>query len=150
MRRLRKPIGLTACFCLLAVQWSGMHRHADETGTIGAPEIAASHTHFHIHDHAAEHGGLTHPADVAHVPGSPEAAAHSHEHEHEHEDEREVSVFDLAAGSAKLPVGILALIAPFLPPPSAAQPIRAAGELAVPVGQHVRWRPPLRAPPLPA
>ena len=146
MRRATHLTGLTACLCLLAVQWSGLHRHADETGTIGAPEIAASHTHFHDHDHAVEHGGSSHAPGTG--PGAVDAdALHSHQHEHEHEDEREVSVLDLALGNSKLPVGILAHIAPFALPQVVDAPLRADSVDTVPIGRHIRWRPPLRAPP---
>ena len=144
MRTLRQPIGLTACLCLLAVQWSGLHRHSDETGTIGAPEIAASHTDFHHHDHEAEHGGgaLAHADD-----GAGTLHSHEHENEHQHENERLVSVLDLELGGAKLPIGIPFVFMPFVPP-TAIRAETAAADAGERLSKHgIRWRPPLRAPP---
>ena len=126
MRRTKSAIGATAWLSLLMLQLSGLHAHANEHGYIGVPESANSHTHSqHLND--SDHNGDYHV--------------------HDYEDVRDVSLFELASGTFKLPLAILTLIFLFSFFPRIRTFVRT--NLAYPVlsGRHTRWRPPLRAPP---
>lgn len=140
MRRSTSPLAFAACFSLLSLQLGGVHVHTDQTGYVGVPETPFTHSHGH-HDHSAPHGGS---ANVE-PSGSGDTGPGR-----DYEDARDISVLDLALGTFKLPLAILALVSLF-----AAFPIvgrLASTDFAFPVlsGRHTRWRPPLRAPPEPA
>ena len=131
---MTKPLAIAACLSLLSLQFSGVHVHADESGYVGAPETSFSHSHSHDdHDAAAHHGGTRHDDHAANYEGA-----------------RDVSVLDLALGLFKLPLALLALFLLFAIFPRVKT--LAGTEIAYPVlsGRHTRWRPPLRAPPIPA
>lgn len=113
------------------LQLSGAHTHANEHGHVGVPETGISHIHSHQHDAA----------------GASEANHGSAHDVHDYEDARDVSFFELASGTLKLPLAILALILLLSYYPRART--LASTNFAYPVlsGRHTRWRPPLRAPP---
>lgn len=141
MRRSRNPLVFAACLSLLSLQLSGVHVHADDGGYIGAPETPFTHSHG-LHDHGdAYHAGTV--DDSGH-------GDHDTSPSHDYEGAQDVSLLELALGTFKMPIAILALFLLFL----VLSRIRSlcASEFVSRVlsGRHTRWRPPLRAPPLPA
>lgn len=127
MRRISKPLAIAACLCLLALQLSGVHTHADDNGFIGSPELSFTHVHGQ-HDHDAHHdGGVGHAEDNDHA--------------------RDVSILDLALGVFKMPMAIFALVLLCAVVTILGRP--SIVDIVHPVlsGRYTRWRPPLRAPP---
>ena len=140
MRRSRVFLVLAACLSLLSLQLSGVHVHADDGGYVGAPETPFTHSHGR-HDHGdAHHGSSDAAGHVDHDSGPA----------HDYEGAEDVSLLELALGTFKMPIAILALFLLFL----VLSRIRSlcASEFVSRVlsGRHTRWRPPLRAPPQPA
>ena len=170
MALAHRPVAVLACISLAALQLSGLHMHVDENGYVGVPEGPHSHSHAaHNHDAAAvahdahDHDAATvahdahnhDAATVVHDHGGSAVAVHAHEHsggpaDSDYGGTQDVSLFDLSAGATKL---LLALICLTLFVPLLLQRAgNAFGGPALPVltGRRSRWRPPLRAPPLPA
>jgi hypothetical protein len=135
MRRIIKPVAFVSCLCLLMLQWSGLHVHANETGYIGGPETSSTHSHVH-HDH---HGAQI-SEDREAAPGDPNT-------DDDYGDAHDVSLLHQALVAFKLPLAILALI--LLVGVFPLIGALAGPEIAYRVlsGRHTRWRPPLRAPP---
>lgn len=140
MGRPTNLLAFAACFSLLSLQLGYVHVHAGDTGHVSVPETPFTHSHGH-HDHGAHHGGSASVDPGEHGDSGPAR---------DYEDAKDVSVLDLALGTFKLPVAIVA-------PASLFAAFRGARTLAgtdfvFPVlsGRHTRWRPPLRAPPEPA
>ena len=140
MRRSRTSLVFAACLSLLCLQLSGVHIHADDGGYIGAPETPFTHSHGRLDHGDAHHAGGDTLGHVDHDFGSP----------HDYEGAEDVSLLELALGTFKMPLAILALFLLFL----VLSRIRSlcASEFVYRVlsGRHTRWRPPLRAPPQPA
>ena len=132
---MTRLVAFASCLCLLMLQWSGLHVHASETGYVGGPETAYTHSHAH-HDHLDARHSEHHETASANGSGS-----------HDYGDARDVSLVDQALVAFKLPPAILALVFLFAVFPL----VRtfAGREVAYPVlsGRYTRWRPPLRAPP---
>jgi len=148
MRSLSKPIVVAASVCLLALQWSGLHVHADEAGYIAVPETSSTHHHGHRlggqHHGGARRGGAS--ADAGDHGDAP-AAGPDRGHEHEYEDARDVALAELALGVATTPVLAPPLVLLFSLQPRVSA--LASSDVVYPVlsGRYTRWRPPLRAPP---
>lgn len=135
---MSKAIGVAACLSLLILQLTGAHGHIGAEGYLGVPEISYSHDHGG-HDH---HQG--HRAADALAGHGPEATSD------DHEDAQDVSFLDETLPAFKIPMALLALIVLFVVFPRAR--MLASVDVIYPVlsGRYTRWRPPLRAPPLPA
>ena len=123
MRRSSKPLVFAMSLCLLSLQLTGVHAHADESGFVSAPETAFAHSHDH-HEH-----------DDAH---------------HDHEDGKDVSLLEPALSKFKMPLAMIALILLFCLFPIVRPLFSIEFAYRVLSGRHTRWRPPLRAPPEPA
>lgn len=138
---MTRPVTLISCLCLLMLQWSGLHVHANEAGYIGGPETSYTHSHVHHDSHAAR------PLGDWRDDRSAPARSGS---DHDYGDARDISLWDQALVAFNLPLAILAFVFLF-----AVFPLNralAGTEISYPVlsGRHTRWRPPLRAPPQPA
>jgi len=131
MRRSSKPFAVIVSVCLVMLQLSGAHVHADESGYIGVPQISYKHTHGHHHAADAHH----------HDDGARGS-------EGDDEDVRDVSLQDAALSTFKIALALIA--APILIAVAPAFRVLISTDYVYPVrsGRHTRWRPPLRAPPL--
>jgi len=138
MRRLPKTVPIIACFCLLSLQLSGVHVHANLAGLVGGPETFFTHTHGRHDDHVARHGN-GHGSSAADHGDTPPAR--------DYEDAEDVSLLKVALAIFKLPFTIPALILLFALIPRV--DLLAGVDIVYPVlsGRYTRWRPPLRAPP---
>ena len=135
--------GLAPCLCLLTLQLSGLHMHVDGHGYVGVPEPAHLHSRSLLDRHDVEH---SHAAGADHS----EHADGAHAHDETYEGARDVSLFDLSLSGAKVPWALLAMVFLFVVAPLAGAFSRTDFVCRVPSGRHARWRPPLRAPPIPA
>ena len=133
MRRVKKPFAVVVSVCLLMLQLSGAHVHADETGYIGTPEVSYQHSHNHHHDGEAHH----------HDDGIGDSVS-------DHEDMRDVSLLDAALSTFKMPLALIAVLVLIAVAPSLRLLFSTDYVYPVLSGRHTRWRPPLRAPPLTA
>ena len=124
MRRMRKPFAVVVSVCLLMLQLSGAHVHADETGYVGTPEVSYQHSHNHHHDD-----------------GVGESSS-------DHEEMRDVSLLDAALSTFKMPLALIAVLVLIAVAPSLRLLFSTDYVYPVLSGRHTRWRPPLRAPPL--
>jgi hypothetical protein len=127
---MKKPFAVAVSVCLLMLQLSGAHVHADETGYIGVPEVSYKHSHGH-HDGDAHH----HDAGTGHSDG-------------DHEDMRDVSLQDAALSTFKMPLALIAFLILIVVVPTFRRLISTDYIYPILSGRHTRWRPPLRAPPL--
>ena len=133
MRRVKKPLAVVVSVCLLMLQLSGAHVHADETGYIGVPEVSYKHSHRHHHD-----GDAHHHDDV--VGGS----------DGDREDMRDVSLLDAALSTFKMPLALIVFLILIAVAPTFRLLVSTDYLCPILSGRHTRWRPPLRAPPLKA
>lgn len=82
-------ITLTACFCLLGFQMSGLHTHIDEHGYDGTIQG----THMHVHSHqgdTAAHGDK----DIL--------GGDIHLDDHDYAGDKDVFLFDLGLSASKV------------------------------------------------
>ncbi len=117
MRRATLFILALACVSLFAVQVSGLHLHVEAGG---------------------------HDEDESHGPHLQQAYSHDLNHGGAHVD---VVVFESASGSIEVDILILnSAVSEFstMTPLQYRWPVPAS---SMPLRQHSRWRPPLRAPP---
>jgi hypothetical protein len=138
---MTRAIGTVACLSLLIVQLSGAHVHIGPEGFVGAPETSYFHDHgAHGHDHGRQVGdaSIDHGTDASPISGD------------DYEDAQDVSLLDQTLTAFKLPIAVLALIVLFVVPPRAHTLATLDVVHRVLSGRYTRWRPPLRAPPLPA
>ena len=138
---MTKPIGVTACLCLLALQFSGLHMHMDADGYVGGPEAAHSHSQRFHDPHDAHHSAVVVGSHDVHDDHGDFIG------EEDYEGTKDVSFDDLALSSVKLPLSVSAQ--PFLPSVVPLSLTLASTGIVHPVlsGRYTRWRPPLRAPP---
>ena len=128
---MQKPFAVVVSVCLLMLQLSGAHVHADETGYVGMPEVSYKHTHGHHHD-----------SDAHHLDDGVETS------DGDHEDMRDVSLLDGALSAFKMPLALTASAILVAIAPATRELFGTDHVHPVLSGRHTRWRPPLRAPPL--
>ena len=104
--------------------------HMDADGYVGVPEVAHTHSQRIAHDHGLDHDHATPKED--------------------YEGTRDVSLFDLTSNAAKIPLAIFTFAFLLIVVPMFRTFARADIVYRVLSGRFTRWRPPLRAPPLPA
>ena len=127
---MKKPCVAAASVCLLMLQLSGAHVHADETGYIGLPEVSYKHSHGHHDDGDAHH----------HDAGAEDSGGDR--------DMRDVSLLDAALSTFKMPLALLAFLILIVAVSTFRRLISTDYIYPILSGRHTRWRPPLRAPPL--
>ena len=128
MNILSKSIVTLACLCLLVMQLSGMHFHADENGKDAGV-------------HAAHH----HQVDSEQLQG--------HHHlslVHYHKAQIDVSSTELLGSiwTRLIPAIMACALATIIVSIGLHQPILSLLRAAARVRRRSRWRPPLRAPPI--
>ena len=146
MHRVKRSIAIAAWLSLFLLQLSGVHAHANENGYLSMPETGYSHVHITDHDHDTDHD--TSHQD-AHHHGEADHSGTA-DHSHDYEDARDVSIFELASGKFKLTLATLALVLLLCVLPGEGILVSTVRAERILSGRHTRWRPPLRAPPLPS
>ena len=121
------------CLGLAASQVSGLHMHVGAHGYVGGPEGPHLHGSAIGSDHDSRHD---HDADGGHLGDT------------DHEGKRDVSVIELGAGASKVLIFFAALALGVVIALRPGGKIRIPTAVPLPRTRRVRWRPPLRAPPL--
>jgi hypothetical protein len=133
MPSLRSVLLAFVCVGLVASQVSGLHMHVGSHGYVGVPEG----THVHGWSLASDHD--SHRADDT---------DDGHVGDTDYEGKRDVSVIELGAGASKVLIFFAWLAVGLVIPLRLGGSIRIPLAVPLPKTRRVRWRPPLRAPPL--
>ncbi|MCZ6585911.1 MAG: hypothetical protein O6930_07835 [Gammaproteobacteria bacterium] len=136
MRRTPSSIILIACLSLLALQLSGLHTHIDAYGYVGTPQG----THVHGPGIIHSDGKRTH-LDGTGIDG------HEQSGETDYAGDKDVSIVKLNTGATKLLMLVVWIGLTLLIVIRQGDKISTNFAVPPPTGRHVRWRPPLRAPP---
>jgi len=119
----------------MALQLSGAHMHANSDGFHTAPRV--THVHSQITSRQVQ---AAHRLDE-------EIGGFDHEDDPDHEGDRDVSVVELKAGGAKLPVFLIWLGPALHLLPRVGDRISTLFLVPRLNIRRARWRPPSRAPP---
>lgn len=138
MRLAKSPLLILACLGLLVSQLSGLHMHVDMEGYAGAPHST------HLHE-----AGL--PASDHQLRGNGADVDHDHPSDPGHEGERDISIVELNGASiSKVLIFFACLCLILLVIPKRDDRIPLPATTPGTKNRRERWRPPLRAPPLPS
>jgi hypothetical protein len=138
MRLARSSLLILTCLGLLVSQLSGLHMHVDMEGYAGAPHA----THVHETDL---------PVPDLQLGGNDGDVDHHHPSDPGHEGERDISIMELGgAGVSKVLIFFawFCLVLLVIPKRDGRIPLPATTPRTK--TRRERWRPPLRAPPLPS
>jgi hypothetical protein len=162
MRRCSPVVLFFACLSLLGVQVSGLHVHAGAGGLDSA--LHGTHVHGVVAPdrspsaavepayHAGAHHGHEHAGgDYGHGhAGGHDSHGHAAGHHgHDHAGDRDVSIVELGSGLSKLLVILIGFGGGLIFVVQVAHGRQSVPLVTPPKSRRERWRPPLRAPPVP-
>ena len=145
MRCLRTALAFLACLGLLAVQLSGLHMHLNAHGYAGVP--VGTHVH-HIDGHHHDAGvAFGHIDDEQHrqLRGPSD---HDGDTNGDHDGDQDISVVQLAGGVGKLILLFVCMLLGLVVTRDAGTRVAFPRFSFVRARRLLRWRPPLRAPPV--
>lgn len=141
MRWLRALLLILACLSLLVFQLSGLHMHVHRHVHVDAEGYRGTLQHIHVHR--------------VDVPGNAALNGQAADLDHDHagsplpEGERDISIVKLSSSAVKVLIYFVGLCLSLLIISKRPGRIAVPAEIPLRKTRRVRWRPPLRAPPLP-